>query len=97
MTLNGGCVVFHPSALSHYLGGEFHNCILRWNIYSAHGVALQHIEFHGFFISANFLFLVNCCMENMTWICSVFYLILERVRFPVVKLFIQSLFFSQGW
>jgi hypothetical protein len=59
MTLNGGCVVFHPSALSHYLGGEFHNCILRWNIYSAHGVALQHIEFHGFFISANFLFLVS--------------------------------------
>jgi len=78
MTLNGGCVVFHPSALSHYLGGEFHNCILHWNIYSAHGVA-SILNFKAFFfISANFLFLVNCCMEYITWICSVFLLYLKE-------------------
>jgi hypothetical protein len=59
MTLNGGCVVFHPFALSHYLGEEFHNCILYLNIYSTREVALQHIEFGGFFISATFLFSVS--------------------------------------
>lgn len=59
MTLNGGCVVFHPFVLSHYLGEEFHNCILLLNKYSTHEVALQHIEFQGFFISASFLFSVS--------------------------------------
>jgi hypothetical protein len=51
MTLNGGCVVFRPSALSHYLGGEFHNCLLCWNIYSTHDFALKHIAVQGFILS----------------------------------------------
>jgi hypothetical protein len=51
MTLNGGCVVFRPSALNHYLGGEFHNCLLCWNIYSTHDFALKHIAVQGFILS----------------------------------------------
>jgi hypothetical protein len=49
-------VVFHRFALSHYLGEEFHNCILHLNIYSTHEVVLHHIGFHCFFISDSFLF-----------------------------------------
>jgi hypothetical protein len=57
--MNGGCVVFRLSALSHCLGGEFHNCILHWNIYSTHDLALKHISFQGFILSSQFLFLVS--------------------------------------
>jgi len=93
MTLNGGCVAFHPSALSHYLGGEFHNCILHWNIYSAHGISLQHIEFQGFFISANFLFLVStitvCLSSNRL---DLFHMhLIFIVFFPFTSLHLLSL------
>ena len=86
-------MVFHPSALSHYLGGEFHNCILHWNIYSAHGISLQHIEFQGFFISANFLFLVStitvCLSSNRL---DLFHMhLIFIVFFPFTSLHLLSL------
>jgi hypothetical protein len=59
MTLNGGYVVFHRFALSHYLGEEFHNCILHLNIYSTHEVVLRHIDFIVFLSVTLFSFLVS--------------------------------------